>query len=368
MNLFSATFALLLTASFISCQNDQPSDVLPKSKMQSLLYDYALAKAMGASHKDSTMFYSEYYVALALKKHNVTRAQMDSSLAYYCTRAEDLHEIYLNIGKRMERGFVGQEARVKRLGSRDNSQGSRVKGEGSSKPHDLMTDASGDTLYLWQGPGAFMLHSTLNTHVEFTQTITDSVINRGDELRLTFTPVQICRSSDKGQESAVQHSPAEGYAVLAMKFASDTTVTVKHRFFMSGRQDLSTTVPLDNLKEVRGFFYQSSRTDGPPPVLFIMRPVMLRFRGDSSTPTTAPTAPAHSSLPPPVGGNASSHGQGATLENVPLSKFQEGVEGASTDQVNSKPSVPQPPSAAAQKRVRDSLIREDRNRGRRAPL
>jgi hypothetical protein len=70
----------------------------------------------------------------------------------------------------------------------------------------------------------------------------------------------------------------------------------------------------------------------------------------------------------------SSSEQRKGLENVPLSKLQ-GDKADDVKASESKPSVPASPTSASssstassQKRIRDSLLNEDRERGRRKPL
>jgi hypothetical protein len=325
--------------------------------MEDLLYDYAQAKAMATIHTDSSMYYSEYYVALAFKKHNVTPQQFDSLMIYYSSRAEELHQMYVNIGKRL---------------ANDDANDKQSKDLYANK-----TDVKGDTLNIWKGPNAYMLHSLLNISAEFSESVSDSLIRRGDEIRLEFVPIWL--SSATSAMGGIQHSPMEGHAVLAMVFENDTIITVKHRFFMSFKQDISTTVPLEGLKEIKGFFYQTGKVGAQPHVLFIMRPALLRFRGNSvpnsmaSKPGLTPSNVSEPSVKVTSTSDSSSE-QRKGLENVPLSKLQ----GDNADDVKSsesKQSLPASPTSASssstassQKRIRDSLLNEDRERGRRKPL
>ena len=335
---FACALLLLFVSLLVGCTDDRPDGVLSHSRMESLLYDYAQAKAMGGTHTDSTLYYTEYYVALALKKHGVTQAQMDSSLAYYSTRAEDLHEMYVNIGKRLER--------------------QQIKSKTTTTSYADMTDAKGDTVNIWTGPQAYMLHSLHNVKAEWSEAVADTIFRQGDELRLEFTPVWL--TANVGP--AIQHAPAEGYAVVAMVYA-DTILTTKTRFFLSGKQDVSTTIPRDGLQEVKGFFYQTNKYDAVPQLLFIMRPTLLRFKG--SRPVSVPNPPAVPAVSPEVEPVTK---DSVGLIDVPLSKLQNNVAKENAKEEQTPATQFKPASPASQKRLRDSLFEADRNRGRREAL
>lgn len=334
---------LLLCVLGVSCHDSRPPHVLSLSQMEDVLYDYTLAKSMGGLRQDSAFYYTNYYVNLVFKKHGITQQELDSSLQFYCSSAEDLHKIYVKIGERL-------------------NQNNKPISQHTADNYALKTDAASDTLCVWQGPYAYMLHSLQNVSVDFSQEVSDSIYQKGDELRLEFSPVWISSAIDN---AAVRHTSAEGYVVLAMVFENDTVISVKNRFFHGGKQDLSTTVPMDGMKEVKGFFYQSGKYQQTPQLLFVVRPVLLRFRGKSAVEKIASPIRPNISLPTQVDSEFKNRVDDTILVDEDKNNLHKDV---AKERVSINSTTTAASSASAQKRLRDSLIQLDKSRGKREPL
>ena len=93
--------ALLLA---VGCKPGVPGDVIQPDDMEDILYDYYVSQGMasvpgpGLGHEE---YQRDLYFNAVLKKHRVTRAEFDSSLVYYYTRADYFVKIYKNVQERL---------------------------------------------------------------------------------------------------------------------------------------------------------------------------------------------------------------------------------------------------------------------------
>ena len=100
--------AFIVTAMLTGCHKKQPEGLLSKGKMEKVLYDYHLALAAAQLSTDSTEYRSHLYTEAALRKHGVTKAELDSSLVWYAANTRELYDIYKNIEIRMDKEIIGQ--------------------------------------------------------------------------------------------------------------------------------------------------------------------------------------------------------------------------------------------------------------------
>lgn len=86
----------------IGCQVKRPNDVIPESKMENLLYDYHLAKAMGDNLSYSENYKKALYMEAVFNKYGTTEAAFDSSMVWYARNTEILSKIYEKVNKRLK--------------------------------------------------------------------------------------------------------------------------------------------------------------------------------------------------------------------------------------------------------------------------
>ena len=112
---------------FASCSEGIPHGVLSSGKMEDVLVDYHLAEAMAEQmpgNRDENMC---LMVESALRKHGVSRAELDSSLVYWCRNSEKFNDIYLNVYKRLD--IMAQDVGVEH---QEQSMYSNLKTEGDT--------------------------------------------------------------------------------------------------------------------------------------------------------------------------------------------------------------------------------------------
>lgn len=95
--------AILAIALLYSCDNT-PNDVLSKSKMEDILFDYHLAQSMiyDLSREDQENK-SQEYIDAVFRKHGITQEQFDSSLVWYNRNSKEYHKIYENLKIRFDK-------------------------------------------------------------------------------------------------------------------------------------------------------------------------------------------------------------------------------------------------------------------------
>lgn len=95
-----------------SCSKRHKADVLPPSKLESVLYDYHLAQVIVGDLPSGQRYKKDLYFDYVYNKHHVTKAEVDSSLIYYARHPKGLSEVYDNLSKRIK-------ADIQRLGNED---------------------------------------------------------------------------------------------------------------------------------------------------------------------------------------------------------------------------------------------------------
>lgn len=91
-------FVCLIT--FVSCDN-RPKDVLSKSAMEQVLYDYHLAQGMITNlPSDKRRELADSYIEAVYEKNGITEAQFDSSMVWYSRHTKDMKDIYDNLYRR----------------------------------------------------------------------------------------------------------------------------------------------------------------------------------------------------------------------------------------------------------------------------
>lgn len=90
--------ALIMTG----CKVKRPDGVISEAKMENLLYDYHIAKAMGENLPYNENYKKALYIEAVFKKHGTTEAVFDSSMVWYTRNTELLSKIYEKVNARLK--------------------------------------------------------------------------------------------------------------------------------------------------------------------------------------------------------------------------------------------------------------------------
>lgn len=237
-----------------SCKPTVPSRYIQPDEMEDILYDFHLSQSMG-QFEDASMKERDYhrllYFAAVLEKHGVTKAEFDSSMVYYFTRAEYLEKIYKNVSRRLEQTAVG-------LGATD--------GEIS---RDGILVENGDTTNIWKKNSTSMLMTyPPNNRLEFTIK-GDSSFHKGDQFVFSFKSNFLYQSGSR-----------EAVACLTMKLDNDSVVSRVSHITVSGFSQLRMDGGSNHVvKEINGYVYLGSGNEKSTTLklMFITNLQLIRF-------------------------------------------------------------------------------------------
>ncbi|MCH5176192.1 MAG: DUF4296 domain-containing protein [Prevotellaceae bacterium] len=223
-------FLLLLLVSLMSC-DDRPKDVLSKTKLEAVLYDYHLAQGLiDQLPSDQRMDKAQDYINAVLQKHGITQAQLDTTILYYNRYPKDLHKIYASLKERY--ADVNQELQL----INGNNNFTAIFAEG------------GDTTDLWQGSKLIALRNTTPLNLESFSIPADTNFHRNDQFILSFTPI-IFKSSSEDRDISI-------YAGLSIMYANGKHIGRTLQITNNAQQQFSVKAIDDQeIKQVTGFLY-----------------------------------------------------------------------------------------------------------------
>jgi len=214
---------------FTACQPTVPKEYIQPDDMEDILYDYFVSQgiAQNEMQKGGNEDYLRHlYFTAVLKKHAVSRAEFDSSLVYYYTRADRFLKICKNVQERL-----GQDAM--NLGA-----------SASEVERFTVTALTGDTANIWNGERSRLLMPYApDNHIQFS-VLADTAFRKGDSFMLSFYSDFLYQSGSK-----------DAVAYLAVKYTNDSIVTANNHFSINGRTDLRLSGCDKDVKEVSGFIY-----------------------------------------------------------------------------------------------------------------
>lgn len=212
-----------------ACKPQVPDEYIQPDELEDILYDYHLADAMAEENDESgdQEYNKALYRAAVLKKHGITKAELDSTLVYYTRHSDRLYKIYDNLAKRF-------------------SDDALSLGASASDVNRFGTMSSeGDTTNVWTGAPAALLTAEAPYNVMSFDVTADTTYRKGDRMILSFNVDFILKEGSK-----------DGVAMLAVEFKNDSVASNFVR--MTSNKDYSVTVSdadRNGIKSIRGFFY-----------------------------------------------------------------------------------------------------------------
>jgi hypothetical protein len=211
---------------FVACDPEMPSDVIPPSRMEAILYDYHVAQAMAEESYDSVEERRYLYVQAVFRKHNVDEADFDSSMVWYSAHADHLTKIYRSLAERYE-----AEAKAYGGGNVENELYANL-------------DNGGDTANIWTGRTFYVLRpNRVEGKMEFT--LKDSTFRRGDSFLWRFKPRFICKEGAH-----------VGYSAIIIRYTNGKVKSMSRR--VDGDYEVKMELAADEKRDIRelyGFIY-----------------------------------------------------------------------------------------------------------------
>lgn len=233
----------------------RPKGVLPEDKMEDVLYDYHLAKAMGENLPYTENYKRALFLEYVYQKHETTKEVFDSSLVWYTRHSDVLLGVYEKVSERLkeQQGIISDLVAI-----RDN------------KPK---ISQPGDSVDLWIWEHLYQLTGReLDNKIKFTFP-SDSNFRARDTL--------VWEANYKFVATLPDSSEAP---VMAMQvvYSNDSIISEIKRVLDSGKHALMLqNDTLGKIKEVRGFVYYSGGKDSLKRVL-VNEMSLMRYHSNDS--------------------------------------------------------------------------------------
>ena len=243
--------AALLMA--VGCKPSVPRDVIQPDDMEDILYDYYVSQGMASipvSRTSNEDYQRDLYFNAVLKKHGVTRAEFDSSLVYYYTRADYFVKVYKNVQERLSDAALN-------LGA---SEGEVERFTAQS--------LSSDTANVWEGVrSALLVPYAPYNRLQFVQK-TDTSYHKGDSFMMTFKSDFLYQGGSK-----------DAVVYLSVKYDNDSIISQTTRFSSNGHTQVRINSVDLKAKEIKGFFYLGSGSEKSPDLkmLFLSDIHLIKF-------------------------------------------------------------------------------------------
>lgn len=238
---------IVIAASLLSaCGKKVPDDIIQPDAMESLLYDYHLASTMGNALPYDESYQKDAYFEYVFQKHQVTKAEFDSSMVWYTRHAEELAAIYRSLQERLER----EEKQMKeQVAKRDNQ---------------IDVSMSGDTVDVWQDRTMYWLSTSSLTNKLTFDLKTDTTFKPRDAMAL------------EADFHFIPSKKMSGKAVMALNFYfdNDSVQGLTRMVTRSGKQRLY--VRPDSafaIQSISGFIYYTN--DKQPDATLLVSDIRL---------------------------------------------------------------------------------------------
>lgn len=238
----------------LACKPSLPDGILSESKMESVLYDYHLALGLAESEEGSVSENRYIRVHQVFKKHDISEAEFDSSMVYWCEHSETLKDIMKRVSLRLDR-------KAEALGVSSDQQ---VRDAYSA------LGADGDTANVWVGANFRLVLATTRQNVYRFTIAADSTYRPGDTFLWAFTPQTL---SSKGQQDV--------YVQFSVQYEGDSTVAVSRTIY----DDRPVTVEIgerlihkgSRVRQVSGCVYMPPALKGQFAVTSLSHIALVRY-------------------------------------------------------------------------------------------
>lgn len=93
---------IFLAFGLTACQVKRPDTVISDAKMENVLYDFHIAKAMGEEVPYSESYKRVLYIESVYRKHGITQADFDTSMVWYARHPDALTKVYEKVNQRLK--------------------------------------------------------------------------------------------------------------------------------------------------------------------------------------------------------------------------------------------------------------------------
>ena len=265
---------VVLLLGLTSCRVKRPDTVLSDEKLEAVLYDYHLAKAMGEQLPYNESYKRVLYIESVFHKHGITEAQFDTSMVWLARNPEALRDVYERVNERLK----AEKKQVENLiALRDN------------KPKESLP---GDSIDVWAWECVYHLTGQpLNNLLTFDLP-SDPNFKAGDTLRWNV------RFHFIGEQQVdTIFAPVMALQIL---YSNDSLIYDLHRIDRPGLETLClSSDSLGDIKKVSGFVYYPRQQSGR--VLLADSVSLMRYHApEDSVAVVSASTPVKPVKPRPV--------------------------------------------------------------------
>ncbi len=247
----------------VACQVELPKGVLSERRLERVLYDYHKAQGLadvGVLEGKSGDAQRYELQEAVFRKHNITRAQFDSSMNYYCSNLERLNRIYKHLDRRLKR-----EAEA--LGEIEQSGSAFTS-----------LSAEGDTANVWGGAQIIVVTNVPGNNVITWRQPCDSTWRSDDDLMWHFDSKYLSRAGTP-----------ELYADIVVTYTNDSVRAFQRRARSEGSTELKMPTPSGwTPRSVAGHLYMPATTAAEQRSLYVVHNhLLVRFRKEVRTPAAS---------------------------------------------------------------------------------
>ena len=216
----------------VACKPTVPSRYIQPDDMEDLLHDLHIAQAMANNegYREGNLGYRQnLYFAAVLEKHGVTKAEFDSSLIYYYTRADRFDNIYKHVAERLS-----DEAMA--LGASEGELNRYVN-----------LNASGDTTNIWAGDLSAVLAPYAPFNMFSFEQKADTSFRKGDAFVFIINADYIIQSGSRSAQ-----------VCIVVRYENDTVVSRTNSLSTSGITQVRVPENGDlQAKAISGYIYMT---------------------------------------------------------------------------------------------------------------
>lgn len=222
-----SVFVMMFFIMFSSCTVRQPKGILSQGKLEDVLYDYQMARAIAMQSVDSSEFRAKVYTDAVLNRYDITRAEFDASMLWYAQHTDKLYSIYENIQKRLDKEAA-------------------ALGSSVSAVNDYAgLSSKGDTANVWNGRRFYILTSKgLDNRFTFVLNA-DTSYHAEDRIVWHFNSQFVYSSGSR-----------DATVSMTIWYNNDSTACVTQRMYSDGEFSVEVTaVGHHKIKKIMGFIY-----------------------------------------------------------------------------------------------------------------
>lgn len=227
-------------ACLASCQVKRPGEVLSDEKMEVVLYDYHVAKALGEQLPYNENYKRVLYIESVFRKHGITEAQFDTSMVWFSRHPEAFRTVYEKVNARLK---AAKDQVEDLIALRDN------------KPKESQP---GDSIDVWAWEPVYHLTGMPHDNRVLFELPSDPNFMERDTLRWNVRFNFIGGGAEHSRDTL--YAPVMGLQVV---YAKDTLLYALRPVLQLGWESLSVSADtMGQIEKVSGFIYYPRQASG----------------------------------------------------------------------------------------------------------